>query len=96
MESVEDPHNKGSPLVTSPVPVGHRQEGVGDLTSGDACIVRIAHRAYRLELNGANPLDQRASPNALLANPSKAQSHGRQHRSAAAILPAASHRTMCC
>jgi DNA replication protein DnaC len=52
MEIIEDRHDRGSILITSQLPVTTWHEVIGEPTLGDAILDRIAHNAYRLELDG--------------------------------------------
>jgi DNA replication protein DnaC len=52
MEIIEDRHGRGSILITSQLPVAAWHEVIGEPTLGDAVLDRIAHNAYRLELDG--------------------------------------------
>ena len=52
LEIVEDRYEKGSPLVTSQIPVNRWHELIADPTIGDAILDRVVHRAHRIELKG--------------------------------------------
>jgi DNA replication protein DnaC len=52
MEIIEDRNDRGSILITSQLPVATWHEVIGEPTLGDAILDRIAHNAYRLELDG--------------------------------------------
>jgi len=52
LEIVEDRYEKGSLLITSPIPVARWHELIGDPTLGDAILDRVVHRAHRIELKG--------------------------------------------
>jgi hypothetical protein len=53
MEIVEDRHGRDSMLITSQLPVTTWYKVIGEPTLGDAILDRIAHNAYRLELDGS-------------------------------------------
>jgi DNA replication protein DnaC len=60
LEIVEDRYGRGSLLITSQVPVNRWHGVIGDPTLGDAILDRIAHAAYRIDLDGESlrkPLD---------------------------------------
>jgi DNA replication protein DnaC len=52
LEIVDDREGKGSPLITSQIPIGRWHEIIGDPTLGDAILDRVVHRAHRIELTG--------------------------------------------
>ena len=52
LEIVDDPHNRGSTIVTSQLPVDHWHEAIGNPTIADAILDRLVHNAHRLTLNG--------------------------------------------
>ena len=52
LEIVDDRYDRGSPLITSQVPVSKWHEVIADPTLGDAILDRIVHRAHRIELKG--------------------------------------------
>src|ERR1700726_2296897 len=61
MEIVEDPHGRGSMLITTQLPVTTWHEVIGEPTLGDAILDRIVHNAYRLELDGPSMRKIKAS-----------------------------------
>src|SRR5262249_42900804 len=52
MEIVEDRHGRSSTLIASQLPVKTWHDLIGDPTFADAILDRLAHNAYRLELEG--------------------------------------------
>jgi DNA replication protein DnaC len=52
LEILDDRCERRSTLVTSPLPVAHWHEALGDPTLADAILDRLVHRAYKLELRG--------------------------------------------
>jgi DNA replication protein DnaC len=52
LEIMDDRHERGSPIVTSQVPVDHWHEVIGDPTIADAVLDRLVHNAHRLLLKG--------------------------------------------
>src|SRR3954468_827752 len=67
----DDPHDRGSTIVTSQLPVDHWHEGIGDPTIADAVLDRLAHNAHRLVLKGES-LRKRAAKALMLDAADKA------------------------
>ena len=51
MGRFKDRHGRGSPIVTSQLPVEHWHEAIGDPTLADAILDRLVHNAHRLLLS---------------------------------------------
>ena len=52
LELLDDRHGQRSTLVTSPLPLAHWHEIIGDPTLADAILDRLVHNAYRITLKG--------------------------------------------
>jgi DNA replication protein DnaC len=52
LELLEDRHDRRATLVTSPLPVEHWHEALGDPTLADAILDRLVHHAYKIPLTG--------------------------------------------
>ena len=52
LELLEDRHGRGATLVTSPFPVEHWHEALGNPTLADAILDRLLHNAYKIPLRG--------------------------------------------
>jgi DNA replication protein DnaC len=62
LEIVEDRYDKGSPVITSQVPVDRWHDMIGVPTLADAILDRIVHNAYRVELAGESSRKRQTSP----------------------------------
>jgi DNA replication protein DnaC len=62
LEIIEDRYEKRSTIVTSPVPVDHWYDMIGNPTLADAILDRLVHSAYRIELSGESLRKQRQGP----------------------------------
>ena len=54
LEILEDRHGLRSTLVTSQLPVEHWHEQIGDPTTADAILDRLAHNAHTMKLKGGS------------------------------------------
>ena len=52
LELLEDRHGRGATMVTSPFPVEHWHEALGNPTLADAILDRLLHNAYKITLRG--------------------------------------------
>jgi hypothetical protein len=52
LEVIDDPHQRGSTIITSQVPIDHWHEVIADPSIADAVLDRLIHNAHRLELKG--------------------------------------------
>jgi DNA replication protein DnaC len=51
-EVIEDRHGRRATMATSPLPLEHGQEAIGDPTLADAILDRLGHSAYQITLKG--------------------------------------------
>ena len=52
LELLDDRHGRRSTIVTSPLPVEHWHDLIGEATLADAILDRLVHNAYRITLEG--------------------------------------------
>jgi DNA replication protein DnaC len=52
LEVIEDRHGRRATMVTSPLPLEHWHEAIGDPTLADAILDRLVHSAYQITLKG--------------------------------------------
>jgi DNA replication protein DnaC len=52
LEIVDDRHDRRATIITSPLPVEHGHEALGDPTLADALPDRLVHNAYKIVLHG--------------------------------------------
>jgi DNA replication protein DnaC len=71
LEILEDRHGHGSTIVTSPLPVEHWHEAIGDPTLADAILDRLAHNSHRLNLKGERMRKAAAKGQKLDGEPTK-------------------------
>jgi DNA replication protein DnaC len=62
LELLEDRHGRRATLVTSPLPVAHWLEALGDPTLADAILDRLVHNAYTMALPGDSMRKRLALP----------------------------------
>ncbi len=60
LEICDDRYQRRSMILTSQMPVAHWHEQVGDPTIADSILDRLAHNAYRIEINGESVRKKRA------------------------------------